>query len=498
MKKIVLTFLFFSFTSALLSDPPIGQPLWILTPSNRKVKKTSQSFMFTRPVFRNIAAQTSTFWHDAVYDKPGCLLSSIQVLPIYQQSITSQETAQYFLLNHKDTVVIKGDSAVQNSNERDIRAEWVGLPSNFVGTLSLTPKQRQFGFWMEFNQDIKKFLCNEYFKSIWIGFAIPFQYVENNLQPEQFLPTGTSQTFPHTILQAFNQSTQRYGKISDKKLIRKSISQVCLKLGTTFMNRDGFQLGMYSCALFPTFGHQNPEFMFNPMLGHNRHFGFGSGVNVQLPLNDDIDCKLISFIFNIENLYFFGNNQRRTLDILFKPWSRYLLLNKNDGTTNIPGVNILTRKVRAKPYNFVDLDAGFRVQIGCIEGEVGYNLWGHGDEKLQLKKPFPEKFGIAGDGTLVPGTNIGATASKSTINNLASNDEASGNPTFVPIKEFDLDLRSGATRGTVVHRAHVAIGFVHSGCKLAWFFGIGGFGEIPQSNAALKNWGIWAKAGGTF
>lgn len=498
MKKLITTLLFFSFTSALLSDPPIGLPLWILTPSDRRVKKTSQSFMFTRPIFRNIAAQTANFWHDAVYDKPGCSLSSIQVIPMYQHSINSQATGKYFLLNHRDTIVIKGDGAVQNPNERDVRAEWIGLPSNFVGTLSLTPQQRQYGIWIEFNQDVKKFLCNEFFTSIWVGFAMPFQYVQNNLDPRQFLVTGTSALFPHDILQAFNQSTQRYGKISDKKLSRKSISQVQLKLGTTFMNRDGFQLGMYSCALFPTYGHQNPEFMFDPFLGHNRHFGFGTGVNVQIPLNDDTDCKLISFIFNIENLYFFGNDQRRTLDLQFKPWSRYLLLNKNDGTKNIPAVNVLTRKVRIKPYNFVDLNAGLRVQIGCIEAEAGYNLWAHGDEKIRLKKPFPREYGIAGDGALVGTTNIGATASQSTIAERATNDLDAGNPTFIPINEWDLDLRSGAARAAVVHRAHVALGFVHEECTFAWFIGFGGFGEIPQKNTALKNWGIWGKVGGTF
>jgi hypothetical protein len=504
MKNRILSLyimLIFSFPCLLLSDPPIGEPLYTAIPSERKLGKTSQSFMFTRPVFRNIAAQTSSFWHDAVYDKPGCFGSSFQIIPLYQHSITSSKIGRYFLLNHKDTIVIKGDATPPNPtnpNTRDVRAEWLNLPNDFIGTLSVSPKQRQYGIWMEFNQDIKKFICYDFLESIWIGFAIPFQYVENTMQPRQRLISGTSATFPHDIIEAFNQSTQRYGKISDKKLKRQSIAQVQLKLGTTFMNRDGFQLGMSSCAIFPTYGHQNPEFMFDPFLGHNRHFGFGAMVNMQLPLNDDVECKLISFFFNIENLYFFGNDQRRTLDIRFKQWSRYVLLNKNDGQKNIPGVNVLTRKVRVKPYNMVDLDAGIRAQIGAIEGEIGYNLWAHGDEKVHLKKPFQPKYGIAGDGTVVPGTNIGATASKSTIAQQSDNDTENGKEIFVPIKEYDLDLRSGAARAAVVHRAHVAIGFVHDEDTMAWFFGIGGFGEVPHYNTALKNWGIWAKAGGTF
>ena len=505
MKKLLVPVVLFSFSMFLFSDTdvPIGAPLFKEPPRDRRVELSSQSFMFTRPVYSNIAAQIASYWHDMIYEKIGCKALSAQVIPIYQESIDSSPQGRYFLINHKNTLVFKGDNMINinmTPSARDVRAEWFGLPNDFVGTFSINPKQKQFGVWIEFNKDLKTFSCDDVFKSIWVGVAFPFQSVENNLRPGQLLVSGQADEFPHDIIQAFNQSTYCYAKIRNGKKTKKSVAELHFKLGTTFMARDGFQIGAYSSLIFPTFGHQNAEFIFDPFLGHNRHFGFGSGVNFQFPLNCDIECKLISLFFNIENLVFLRNFQHRTLDLRFKPWSRYLLFNKKDGTQNIPGVNVLTRRVKMQPFNMVDLTAGFRVQAGWLEAEIGYDLWAHGNEELKLKKPFPkDEFGIAGDGTLVPDTNIGATASKSTINERAPIDrDENNNPTFVAIKELDLDRHSGIARAAVAHRAHFAIGAVHDECTFALSWGIGGFVEIPQNNSALQNWGVWGKVGGTF
>jgi hypothetical protein len=488
MKKLLVPVLLFSFFTLLYSntDVPIGSPLFKVPPRDRRLKLDSQSFMFTRPIYQNIAAQMAGDWVDLEYEKIGCLGFSAQVIPLYQHSIHSKDPAQYFLLNQKTSLVFKGDGT-PDPELRDVRAEWFGLPNDFVGTFSVMPKQKQFGVWFEFNKDLATFSCNEYFKSLWVAIAFPFQSVENNLQPGELLVSGRATTFPHDIIEALNQTTYRYAKIRDHKKRKSALAELYFKLGTTFMNRDGFIIGLYSMLVMPTYGHQDPEYTFNPFLGHNRHFGFGTGVNFQLPLNSDIHCRLISLFFNIENLYFLRNYQKRTLDLCFKPWSRYLLFNKIDGTTNIPGVNVLTRKVKVNPFNFVDLTAGFRLQTGWVEAEIGYDLWAHGDEQIKLKKPFPkDMYGIAGNAA-------GTTASKSTIEKLAPDDAD-----FVAITEFDINRLTGSARAATVHRAHLAFGATHDQCSFILSWNLGGFIEIPQEDTALKNWGVWGKVAGTF
>jgi hypothetical protein len=520
MKKKVcfLVVVISGFLHADERDFPIGFPYFKTPQQDRRVGKTAQSFLFTRPIFQNYSAQLSSYWHDAVYDKIGCLASSMQVIPMYQHSFHTGPISRYFLFNHKNSLVVKGDNVPANLTDismtasvRDVRAEWLQLPSDFVGLYAINPAQKQYGVWFEFNQDLKKFSCNEFFSAFWVGAAFVFQVVENQVRPKQSILSPPPTTFPKGIIESFNRTNLLYGKMADVKRTKKSVSEIQLKLGTTFMARDGFQLGMYSSLVVPTAGSQKADYMFNPFLGHNGHWGFGTGVNMQFPLNSDVECRLIALYFNIENIYFLRNYQRRTLDLNEKPWSRYMLLNKLDGTKNIPAANVLTPKVRVQSFNFVDLSAGFRFQVAWAEFDIGYDLWAHGDEELLLKKPFPEEYGIAAaNGIVVPGTNIGATASRSTIKEQAGPDLVSnpfngtlpnlnvGSPTFITIKERDLDLLSGSARGAVAHRAHLAIGVVHDQCTFALFCGIGGFVEIPQRNTSLKNWGAWGKVGGTF
>lgn len=484
---------------------------WFKAPrEDRRVEKMGQSFMFPRPVYQNIAAQQSSFWHDAVYEKFGLFLHSMQIVPLYQKSYGSGAQARYFLINHHNTLVVKGDDVrgaspftdlSDTGRVRDVRAEWIGLPGDFLGTFSLLPEQKQAGVWIEFNQDLKKLLNIEMLSTLWLGFACVFQHVENNLNVGQTRISTEPPTFPKTTIEAFNRTTMCYGKIPPGNRKKNAFAELFFKLGSNFMARDGFQIGAYSILMFPTYGHQNPEFMFDPMIGHNRFFGLGTGVNFQLPLNRDIECQLISLFFNIENLFYLRNFQKRSFDLRLKPWSRYMLLNGQDGQKNIPAINILTRKAKVQPFNFMDMSIGFRFQKSSVEFEIGYNLWAHGDEQLTLKKPFPkDKYGIAAaPGIVLPGTNIGATASKSTIQIQAEPDrDIFGELVFIPITERDLDMLSAAARACVAHRAHIAFGYVYDQESVAFYGGFGGFIEIPQRNTGLSNGGAWAKLGATL
>ncbi len=459
-------------------------------------EKNAQSFMFTRPVYRNLAAQ-QTAWHDFVYEPCDPWGSSAQAIAMYQHTSHLNNVARYFMINKQNIIIVKGDAA-QDPQLRNIRAEWINLPSNFVGTMQLNPQQRQASLWLEFHQKLFPTLFkSDFFDGFWIALALPIQYIENNPKLRQnIIQTGPDTPgLPTTIFQAFNQNSWEFGKISLKSHKKMGLSEIVFKLGTVCMNRDGFQIGAYTIFTAPTAAPQQAEFLFNPFLGNNRHFVFGTGVNFQFPLNSCQDPYLLALFFNIENLYLVRNIQWRTLDLKCKAWSRYLLLNALDGRKNIPAVNILTRKVRVKPFNMADISVGFRYENDFVEFEAGYDLWLHGDEMLKLHRHFPPVFGIAGDGTLVPGTNVGATASASTIAQQAPNDMVNSQPAFIPIVEFDLDLLSGSTRAAVVHRWHVATNLFLSVSCCETFIGLGAFFETPQQNTAFRTWGAWAKIG---
>ncbi|MGE0206788.1 MAG: hypothetical protein AB7R69_02960 [Candidatus Babeliales bacterium] len=497
-KTVLLWYIFFVYTSCCADNHGIGFPFWkAQEPKHNDFY--SQSFMFTRPIYQNIAAQNAAFWHDAVYNKQGCELVSVQSMPLYQHSLHSKATTRYFLFNGKTALTVKGDAVVQNNNERDVRAEWINLPATFNGIFSLEPRQRQAGLWLEVNQDVKKFSDHTFLQAIWVALALPLQYVENKINPRQELLSLKTEQFPATIIQALNAPNLIYGKINPQAHRKFSIPEIYLKIGNSYLQHHGFQLGFYGGAILATTGKQNPAYMFDSFLGHNKHFGFLCGMNAQLPFNTDTHAKIIALIVSIENQFFLRNFQRRTFDLRFKPWSRYLLLNKNDGVMNIPATTILTPKCKVQPFNFFDLTAGIRVQVACAELACGYNLWGHGDEQIELAQPFIPEYGIAGDGTLVPGTNIGATASASTINAQAAIDrDAQGDPTFVPLHDYDLDFDSAAARKALAHRVFFTLGARADYKTVEFFGGFGMYVELPHNNSALRTWGIWAKGGGSF
>lgn len=435
----------------------------------------SQSFMYTRPVYRNIAAQYANFWQDAVYEKPGCFFGSSQGLFIYQQSFNHKSAARYFLLNHKSTIAIKGDAA-PDAVHRDVRAEWLELSGDFDGFLTLDPFQKQWALWLEYNQDLKRFFCHPFFEPWWIAIAFPIQFIENNLKP-----SGTP-----AALAALNRTNLEFGRIDGRRK-KVGLGEINIKLGSTFMARDGFQIGTYMGILIPTGRGQSARFMFDPFVGNNGYLGVSQGVQFEFPLVCATDCQNLTLFFNIENIYFVRNFQQRTFDLFNKPWTRFILLNQNDGTTNIPATQVLTRNVKVRPFNMVDLSVGFRYQTNYLEAEIGYDLWAHGDERIILDCDFPEgQFGIAGT---LPNT----TASESTIATLAPNDAE-----FVGIRSVDINMMSGAMRAVHTNRVHGALGTRWCSDAVVLFGGIGAYAEFPNKNSALNNWGIWAKIGATF
>ena len=246
-------------------------------------------------------------------------------------------------------------------------------------------------------------------------------------------------------------------------------------------------------------GKANPAYLFSPFIGNNQHWTIGSGVNFQFPITQRDVTFPILFFFNIEHQYLVPNHQYRTFDLKNKPWSRFLLLNAADGSvSNVPGVNVLTRRVTVRPDSFVDLSTGLRVTRGGFEGEIGYDLWAHGKERIKIHrtvcKNCNEEVVVSDYG--IAGSTAGVSASDSTISTLASDDG-----TFVPLQDFDLNLNSGAAQAALVNRMHASMGFgSKNGANegLEGFINAGVFYDMPQNNAALKQWGGWAKVGASF
>lgn len=459
--------------------------------------KTSQTFMFTRPIYHNLAAQAQ-HWNKAVATKSHDGLSAAQVIGLYQHSRDSDRIKRYFLLDCKKQLLIAGDNST-NTTKRDVRAEWLGLPSDFSGLLTIAPEQRQIGFWLEFNQDLKNYISWKILDTWWFDIAIPIVIMKNNLRLSQsnIQNPGTSAHQPHDIIQAFNQPAWDFAKMDNCSRSKAGVAEIKFSLGGTYLDDNDFLLAYYGFISIPTSNKQKPHHIFSAYIGPNGHVDVGAGFNLELPLHDPCSaCKAWLFL-NIEDHYYLHNHQLRTFDLRDHEcnelqWSRYMLLRKPGETETVPAMNITTQRVKVRPYNIVDLSTGFKFAHAGLECELGYDLWAKHSERICPVRPccegshFPiEKYGIAGTGI--------SSAQASTIAMLADND-----PVFIHLKESDINFRSGASRGGFTNRLHAAACFTRVGECHDLFAGAGIFYERPHTNNALENWGFWLKIGDEF
>jgi len=471
----------------------------------------SRSFMITRSIANNLCVNNN-WWLDILYNKKGPLLSGAQIIAAYQHSMPDEKTARYFLFKSKNNILVSGSGNTSDTLTRDIMAEWIGLgtltndptkraANTFRGGFTLNPVQQQMGILFEYKKDLRGVFEWSFFDDSWVGVFAPITVVSNNLQLCEFDVINRPTTGPHDIIEAMDQPSWAYNRIAGQRSTLR-LSDLQFKFGKAFLFQDHFILGYYSLISFPTGNRQNPGYLFDAVAGNNGHLAFGSGVNMQIPLNRDLSSYAISLFVDLEAQFLLHNTQFRTVDLRGKPWSRYMQFVRNDSPVNatIPGVNVLTVEVLVHPYSIVDFSGGLRITSEPIEFEIGYDIWGHPQEYLYLRCPFPEdRYGIASGNEAPTVAGTAPTASQSTIKTLAPVDvDGDDNPTFVSIKQGDLDLQSGAAQSTLNQKIHASISFLHIGKNRDGFINIGAFYDVPYRNTALTNGAVWIKFGTSF
>lgn len=449
-----------------------------------KTDKSSQSFLFTRPVHQNLSLHQA-FWYGSLFNKDK--KNAIQANVHYQKSWKSDKIRQYFLLADRTLVKVN-----RTTTDRDVLPEWLGLPNDFSGLLTFSPEQEQVGASFEARHDIGPLFGFDFFKDWWAQCSLCVASVKNNLKLVQSnVQNAAASTLDvYDIVTAFNNPEWNYSKINGQQT-RKGVSELRLGLGTTMFSNDRWYAATYSAVSIPTKQKAPNAYLFNSQVGFNGHVGVIWGANLQAPLTREDELYLVTFNINLENNFLIRNHQYRTFDLKNKEWSRFLTMRKKDQTTDTttPGVNVLTHKVRVSPHAVIDFSTSLRCTMHSLEAEIGYGLWAHGGDAIKITNPvWKEEYGIAGSTT-------NTSASGSSIKTRASNDA-----TFTVIKQTDLNLNSAAMLPVAVHRVHASLGYRGGGANRGGgHFGIGAYGEFPRNaTKALSTWGLWAKVGGAF
>lgn len=442
------------------------------------------SFLQTRPVYMR-QSMLNHLWIEHVYDKKGSMEGIFSMTPFFFKVRNKEHAESYFLPNNKRAILVAGDANDQKTLlQRDVRAEWLGLPANTQAVYRICPSYRQFGFMLSYNQDVKKIVSFDWFSHWQIGIQIPFVLVEHTLNPAQ-QNIATDQTV--SVVNAFNNDTWSAQRITRYRS-SAGIGDINVCLNSPYFAKDFFIFAAHSGFTIPTAPKASSNYLFAPVRGNGRRFALFGGVDMQVKLNDASHIWESAFFISVESYYHFSTHAQRTFDIKDKPWSRFLLFNRLDDPfyANIPGVNILTLNAHIRPQTYGELSFGWRFSSATWHVEFGYNVWGHDSERIKyIDDELLPVFGIAGSSPLV-------SSSGSTIAKKVDDDGK-----FVPIKLDDLDLLSAVSTSALHHGFHIAIGASKTGNTIDSFIGGGICCEQSHRQGALPQWGGWVKVGFT-
>lgn len=421
----------------------------------------------------------------------------------------------------------------------DLLANYFNLSSHNVMTtggfdtltyesdLAFAPRQTVIGVGFQWQQRVNNF---------WLKVSVPVTKVENDMRMTETLVTAGNAgagggTLPTnavgSMVDAFKQSAMLYGKI-DGKRSKWGVADVEIMLGRDVVDEDNCQISGYVGAVAPTGKKPTAEYLFEAVVGNNKHAGimFGSYGRHVWKEGDDY---VASICYDMDGRYLFENTQKRMLDYKNKPWGRYIWLAKSGATFGNPGagtdtaaawgpvfsgstqdmefgVNVLTQDVKVKPRGSATVNTALNLRKQCgFELEVGHNLYARQAEEVALANSFANS-----DSYGVPYINdefvhLKAVESKfyaSTIDNVQGSDAPDQNPPGTPkfrvVAESDLDLNSAAHPSVIENTFYGSLGKNWDNLKCPAFVGLGGSYTYSFDNAGANRWGVWGKAGISF
>lgn len=497
-----------------------------------------------RPRFELAFPERIVAFRDRIDARDGGHGIAMQLVGFGGQTVDQAGLARYFLPNEKDYIIVGEDASVcAVNNTRDVNAAQfriVTFPLNedskdsgftkatFESRVQFCPKQETIGLGLTYAQAI----C----KGFWWDFALPVVRVKNTLGMSEFIFNkgngGAGQSCASCVNNAYQSFTQavscnrgdlKYGKMCNGWLNKTGVSQIETRLGHNVLS-GSCNVGSYVGLTIPTGNKPNPEYLFSPVTGNNKHWGFLLGAYGSAELLHDDSDRVVSAVFTSVTRFLVPNTQRRSFDLRGKPWSRYVQVWKgNDGIVptayasymdlSAPLINYSTLCVRVHPHYSYDFNFGLNYATNHFRGEVGYNLYARRAEDISFIQPIQSGLGIAAvkkyldlypSATLYsnslatvasPVFKLEATDCAGRCDEVVNVTAPNSEPAYLPITLDDLDRVSAAAPATVSQTLYGSLGFVWDDRKHPLFINFGGSYEFTSDNSTISRWLGWVKFG---
>ncbi len=488
---------------------------------------SGHTFFSVRPVFQTTFPEKVTlFRNDRAKAREDGWMGAMQAVVFGGRSTKSRDLAKFFLPFGKDSLIFAelaapgvGAPPAGNPYGRDVVAENFNIATasdSFKSQVSFRPRQTFVGAGFDWIQYIG-WGCEPCDKRWWFEVSFPVVNVKNDMRlTETILNQGTpfsvnAGNLNTSVAEAFTGvkglaigtgnavtgSGWQFGKI-DGSRNRTGVADVELKLGYDWICCDDYHAYSYVGLVVPTGNKPKGEYVFEPIVGNNRHFGvmWGTAFGFEWWRSCDGD-KALNWEFELNGRYLFRNTQTRSFDLYNKQWSRYQVVYRNfaDAASQaaFEGINVFTQRVRVKPRFSMDLNSGFVFTACRFEGELGFNFWARQGETAKLKDPFPTTISLAAIPLAAATISRAITIREQFTGALPAVVVAAEYATNA-IQEQDINFESVAHPCAISHTAYGSMGYTFDWC---WpiFVGVGGSYEFSALNTALNRWMVWGKIG---
>lgn len=485
---------------------------------SNKAFANSKTFFWIRPPFQTAMPEKETLFRDRALAKECGWSGAFQVVGFGGQSTHSKDMAEYFMFCTKSELIVASNNLAEladNPNARDVNAAHFNILAQTTGdpfksTFKFRPRHTFYGAGFEYRQYLHcKDACEKYW---WFDISFPVLYVRNDMRLTEVVTSGTplNANVNANMVEAFkgakgffNPSTATvtgtawtYGKIDGARK-KTGVADIEVKLGYDFICDDCCHAEAYIGGLIPTGNRPKAHFVFEPIIGHNKHGGIMWGGSWGWQIWENCDSYLhVEMAAN--GRYLFQGKEWRSFDVKGKPWSRYMLvyLDADDAASQAAttGINVFTRKLKVTPRFMHDLNTALVYTWCNFQAEVGYNFWAKTSEKIRLDSAW--EVGPAFASLADSGATNGANAINRaiTIKENFSACEADYS-TLQAIQEQDLDLLSASSPALISHTFYGSVGYRWDDWCYPVFAGFGGSYEFASEHGAINRWMLWGKVG---
>ncbi|MCL4229318.1 hypothetical protein KJZ61_01350 [Candidatus Dependentiae bacterium] len=489
---------------------------------------TSHTFFSARPLYQSASPERVSLFHRPMV-KEGGHGGAMQFVLFGGKTRRNDDLAKFFtpfcktkLLILEDERIADADLIAHNFNIFT-KAQGAEDQATFESTITIEPRQNVFGLGFTYRQNLSQLFWDdadcEY--PWWFEISTPLTRIENRVDLGEAIEhdgggaaqvTGLpeEQVLFDSMKAAFNQKLWKYGKINDGNKMKKTrLADIELKLGYQWVNTECCGAESYIGLHIPTGNRPHAEYLFEPIVGANQHWGVMWGTSAYFDVWQN-DCVAFNFYIDLAAKYMFSGRERRSFDLKYKPWSRYLsvyesfeqatLANANADTFGIqlasPGINFFTQDLKVKPGFSHTINSAIELVSECFNLELGLNVFARQAECVRLRESFPTGIAIRSS------EGQGKTNIYKTINeDFAELDVVYGQSNYesTAITESDIDLNSAAHPAMITHTLYGALGYKFEDCCCyPMFIGLGGSYEMSRDNAGMHRWTLWGKFGFSF